>query len=795
MLRSSPIQNFIPWSCVWKDNSLSTPCRIVFNASHPTDSRVSLNDILAKGRNNMNKLVEILIRWRSHKFAFHTDVQKMYNSVQLVEEDWCLQRYIWHDSLDPNCIPEEKVIKTLIYGVKSSGNQAERALRMTAQLSKDEYPAIHNTVQNDIYVDDCMSGESSEDLNFQRADELSIVLRRGGFGLKGFTFSRRSPPNDLSEDGKSINVAGMKWFPKDDYLQLDIGELNFAKRCKGKHTAPVYEVPEQLTRRHCVSKVAEVFDLTGMLTPITASMKLDLHTLIQRQLEWDDVIPDDLRQLWNSNLEMIKDLKNFKFNRAIVPENATSLDIDTIDSSDAGKSIACVAIYARFPLCSGRFSCQLIFGRSKLVPEGMTVPRAELFAANINAHTGEVVRRSLKDYLKSSLKITDSQVALHWLNNKELPLKQWVRNRVVEILRFTEPSAWRYVKSADMPADIGTRRGATLADVSLDSAWQKGYDWMSKDVSEFPAQSYEDIKQNCIDASNETSELIVKVIESKEKLNKKDTIEFGNTHLSTVQANIKSHYEFSDYLIDPNRFRFQKVVRIIAMVHMFVQKCKSKCNTRSPKSYSKDETVVIKVTDDEFQRALNYFFRKATSEVKHFNSSEKYEKISSEKDGILYYTGRILQCQEINVITTMTDVMRDLSSTMFCVPLVDKFSPIAYSIINEIHWHHSVAKHSGVETVLRYTMTYAYIMEGRDIVKRIRKSCERCRLLLKRTFNVSMGPISSHNLTIAPAFYVSQTDLAGPFKAYSSHNKRNTIKIWFVIHVFFYKQPHFWGYA
>ena len=112
---------------------------------------------------------------------------------------------------------------------------------------------------------------------------------------------------------------------------------------------------------------------------------------------------------------------------------------------------------------------------------------------------------------------------------------------------------------------------------------------------------------------------------------------------------------------------------------------------------------------------------------------------------------------------------------------MDKFSPIAYSIINEIHWHHSVAKHSGVETVLRYTMTYAYIMEGRDIVKRIKKSCERCRLLLKRTFNVSMGPISSHNLTIAPAFYVSQTDLAGPFKAYSSHNKRNTIKIWFVI--------------
>ena len=50
----------------------------------------------------------------------------MYNSVKLVEDDWCLQRHILQKDLDPRKLPEEKVIKTLIYGVKSSGNQAER---------------------------------------------------------------------------------------------------------------------------------------------------------------------------------------------------------------------------------------------------------------------------------------------------------------------------------------------------------------------------------------------------------------------------------------------------------------------------------------------------------------------------------------------------------------------------------------------------------------------------------------------------------------------------------------------
>lgn len=40
-------------------------------------------------------------------------------------------------------------------------------------------------------------------------------------------------------------------------------------------------IPFHLTRRHCVSKVTEVFEITGKITPITATMKFDLHTLVE----------------------------------------------------------------------------------------------------------------------------------------------------------------------------------------------------------------------------------------------------------------------------------------------------------------------------------------------------------------------------------------------------------------------------------------------------------------------------------------------------------------------------------
>ena len=42
MLNQSSVQNYIPWRAVWNKNSLSTPCRTVFDASHPTPTGYSL---------------------------------------------------------------------------------------------------------------------------------------------------------------------------------------------------------------------------------------------------------------------------------------------------------------------------------------------------------------------------------------------------------------------------------------------------------------------------------------------------------------------------------------------------------------------------------------------------------------------------------------------------------------------------------------------------------------------------------------------------------------------------------
>ena len=57
MIHNSEITYFIHWMTVWNASSLSTPYRLVFDASQNTTNGCILNDLLAKDTNNMNKLV------------------------------------------------------------------------------------------------------------------------------------------------------------------------------------------------------------------------------------------------------------------------------------------------------------------------------------------------------------------------------------------------------------------------------------------------------------------------------------------------------------------------------------------------------------------------------------------------------------------------------------------------------------------------------------------------------------------------------------------------------------------
>ena len=403
-----------------------------------------------------------------------------------------------------------------------------------------------------------------------------------------------------------------------------------------------------------------------------------------------------------------------------------------------------------------------------------------------------MVRRAFGDLHTNAIKLSDSQIVLHWINNDQKSLKQYARARVIETIRFTRRDQWFYIQSGDLIADLGTRRGAKLKDVDVDSHWINGYEWMRKDRSLFPIKAVDDLVLSQSEREGYQKELFAPYQQDSDfkwphtHLSEPGSFFFINSRFS--HADISARYQFSNYLIDPNKKYFSLIVRLLAWVLRFIHNVRTRIGMRKGHSSASDllgrnqARNDLILSDDELNDARRYYFLKATEEVLHFAKKEDYKHLSTFKDGILYYTGRILPTQAVESVVTLTDVMKDLSSTSFVVPIVDAHSPVAYSVINEIHWNHDVAQHRGVETVHRYVLQICFILNGRNLVKMFRKNCERCRYLSKRTIEIEMGPVSGQNLTIAPAFFITQVDIAGPLLTYSPHNKRATVKIYFVVY-------------
>ena len=182
-------------------------------------------------------------------------------------------------------------------------------MQLIADLTKEEYPRAHEIVNHDVYVDDCVSGESSEEERMQATDQLQLSLETGGFTLKGFTFSGSDPDEKLSDDGKSIMVGGVKWFSREDYWMLNVGKINFSRKIRGRKVENISDIPECLTKKLCVSVSGEVFDPTGRVAPILGGIKLDISNLHKIGLGWDDVIPDNLRSIWKTNFAMIEEIQ------------------------------------------------------------------------------------------------------------------------------------------------------------------------------------------------------------------------------------------------------------------------------------------------------------------------------------------------------------------------------------------------------------------------------------------------------------------------------------------------------
>ena len=801
------IQYFIPWRLAFSD-SVSTPARPVLDASSRTKLRSdgtggkSLNDLVCKGKVETLNLLKLILNFRIGKFAMTGDLQQFYNACKLLPHHWNLQRFLYKPDLDPSSPAQEGVIKTLIYGVSSVSAQSENSMKKLGNVVKDSKPDVKKLIDDKRFCDDIGDSKPTVEECVKLAKDADDVFSMVSLSCKSWSFSNQDPDPKVSKDGVSLGVAGCRWFPKLDVFIVKIPPLHFSKKRRGRlpegtkfFTGDLKEmdlfVPKKLNRKMVSSKFASIYDPTGKLGPILAEAKDILRDTIIATTDWVSPMPEELRSKWIQQFQRWEQLRGLQFNRAVMPEDAVDTKLRLLVLCDFALKILNVGAWGGFRTTSGKWSCQHILSRTLLGEKNTTIPKGELQSLTNASNMCWVLRKLLTDWVEDYIICSDSVIALCWVTSEKKSLSMFHRNRVIQIRRGTELSHLYHVKTDENLADLGTRpEKVKLSDVGQGSEWECGREWMHQDVSQAVAEGV--LKPVCelrINEEKDGDEYKLGLL-----LDTEVPDIFCNAARPTRVDKIQQRVEFSNYLVLPTKFGFRKLVRILSLVLKFVGKCRKKV----PALVDIDETaetegrfrfstfhagfsekpddhpgdVDAQIEDEYVHQALVYLYRKATQEVIKFNSASKVDKLAVLKNGILFSKGRIME--GMNFVQTGGLDIQDLGllGIKAHIPVIDRYSPLAYCVANYIHWEK--AKHRGMETCNRMSLSHVHIIQGASLYKEVGEECMRCKMKRKKLVEVPMGLISDHQLSISPPFWATIADLFGPYRIFVPGFERNT---------------------
>ena len=847
-----PVNHFIPWRMVFKSSSISTPARPVFDCSTRTPITSEgkggrcLNDLMCKGRNMSFNLTKMLLRFSIGSAGLSGDIKQFYNVFKLEEDFWHLQLFLWKEELKTDAPTLIAVIKTLIYGNKSSAPLSEEGMRLLAEKVRPFNPRLADFIMNSRFVDDLNdSFANTTDARAMR-EALDRALADFGAECKGWAITGTPPPPEISEDG-IVGVAGLAWHPESDYVELKINPLHFGRIVrgrlspktqvfiKGKFTMENF-VPKKLSKRMVTSKLMGIFDMKGTLIPLIARLKRDLRDIVSVTPEWDTAVTNEHRTTWIKNFMDLEKIRGMKFTRPRMPVDAIDTKMRLWVFVDAAKELLVVWAGVGFKRRNGTWSIAFLIGRCLLIPAGMSIPRAEMEAMVAGSNLLWLVRQILAHWVESFILCGDAQIPLFWILSEKNRLGMWHRTRTVQVRRGTPLENIFHVNTKDNIADIPTRPDTiTLEDLGPGSEWENGKPWMTEEVPELIQRGVlTPIEELTTDVQDDPEYCEGFIFERVPEV-----LTRGHHSMLAVEAKdpqrhpkVLARGTFSNYIIFPTKFSFPKMVRVLSICLKFCRAFRKKWGkqkditdappttynafissaqgqskhsvaTTDPRVltpigipltmqfcahaslYSTDMRgkkpqfsafirpgVRIRILNSEIQWSLHYLYKKATAEIKEFHKPEKIARTMVEKHGILYNHSRIMDGQRFAQTAGFTDLSGLLASGIHVFsPVIDRWSPLAYSIAKWIHTH--VAKHAGFETCFRHSHNHAFILQGLSLFEVIGKDCTFCQMLRARFLEVSMGPRDPASYLIA-AFLVCQADLFGPITTFVPGRERET---------------------
>ncbi|XP_055633306.1 uncharacterized protein LOC129773687 [Toxorhynchites rutilus septentrionalis] len=611
-LLSSTIQPYhMPHHCVVRPESSTKKLRVVFDASCPTDTGVSLNDALMIGPVVQDDLYNIILRFRFSRYAIVADLEKMYRKILIHPTDRHLLRILWRNK--PNDPVDTYELRTVTYGTASVPFLATRCLRQLAMENVTSYPTACAILDKNFYIDDLLCGVASEQEGIVLCKQLTDILRSAGFKLHKWasnsTHILGSIPAELRENrnvfeldsSSPVKTLGLLWQPAGDVFRFKIPSWNYNA---------------VITKRLVLSDAARLFDPLGLVGPIIVRSKMFMQQLWQSKISWDCQLEDQQLQFWKEFRNDLQSLEGFAVPRWVVPCSQPYV-IELHSFCDASENAYGACIYLRCISESGSTCVHLLTAESKVAPKAqgkgqkrICLPRLELSSALLLTHLYEKVKSGLnlntRDFFWS-----DSMIVIHWLAASPSRWKRFVGNRVAEIQQITAAGTWGHVAGFENPADV-ISRGMLAIQLIKHTLWWRGPLWLSTS-SEF--------RPNILRTTDDQFDS--QLLEEK-----------PSTSLATVSP--RNMFEFKSTLTG--------LIRLVAHLHRFV------FNTRLR---NRSTRQVGPLSTAELDSALQNLVRIAQNEsfgedIRSIRSSTQVKTTSKLKslspilkDGILRARGRL----------------------------------------------------------------------------------------------------------------------------------------------------------
>lgn len=460
--------------------------RLVFNCSHQYLGQ-TLNQYLLPGPTLGASLLGVLLRFRERPIAVSGDIKGMFHQVRLLPQDRSLLRFLWRD-LKVDKPPRVFEWQVLPFGTTCSPCCATYALQCHVAAHCPPEDPLRFSVDRCFYVDNCLQSVSTPKEAKQLVDHLRDLLSSAGFELRQWACNEPSVLNHLPQEARSQSLdlwlAKDKTNPEESTLGLswhwEKDTLSY------KHRPVSYEA---LTLRSMYKVLASQYDPLGYLLPFSTRAKLIIRQLWDKQRGWDDAnLPPALLQAWVNWEEELKFLPLINLPRTYTP---TDLDLESATRdlhifADASEQAYGAVAYLRTTTKEGQIHLAFVLARSRVAPKRVhSIPRLELCAALAAAQLADLLTKELTLEVAHTILWSDSTTVLTWLHSQSCRFKVFVGARVSEIQELTANCTWRYVDSAQNPADDLTR-GKTLEELKDPNRWSQGPPFLLKGSDHWP---------------------------------------------------------------------------------------------------------------------------------------------------------------------------------------------------------------------------------------------------------------------------------------------------------------------